>query len=281
MKNKKTIVKKTPVKKVVVKKTPVKKTPVKKVPAKKASELIAELETIAKKQKKNKDNREVLQRFFKTGKGQYGEGDVFLGVNVPDVRRLAKKYQDVTNVEVKRLLMNKAHEVRLAGLLILVAKYEKAKTRDEKRVLVGFYLEHSSRVNNWDLVDLSVYKILGDFLLEEAPKKAQAVLNKLASSKNMWERRMAMVSTFSFIKAGRKEEVFIIAKKLMKDGEDLIHKASGWMLREAGKRIGEKELKEFLDMNHKEMPRTALRYAIEKLDEAKKKYYMKLKDMIK
>ena len=268
-------------KKTSVKKIAVKKAPIKKAPIKKAAELIAELEAMAKKQNKNKDNREVLQRFFKTGKGQYGEGDVFLGINVPSVRRLAKKYQDVTNIEVKRLLMNKAHEVRLAGLLILVAKYEKAKTRDEKRALVGFYLEHSSRVNNWDLVDLSVYKILGDFLLEEAPKKAQAVLNKLASSKNMWERRMAMVSTFSFIKAGRKEEVFIIAKKLMKDGEDLIHKASGWMLREAGKRIGEKELKEFLDMNHKEMPRTALRYAIERLDEAKKKYYMKLKDMIK
>lgn len=258
-----------------------KKTVVKKVPAKKASDLITELEVLALKQNKNKDKRLVLQKFFKTGKGQYAEGDIFIGVTVPSVRLLAKKYQDVTNAEIKRLLMHKVHEVRLAGLLILVAKYQKAKTRGEKRVIVGFYLEHSSRINNWDLVDLSVYKILGDFLLEEAPKKAQAILNKLASSKNMWERRMAMVSTFSFIKAGRKEEVFAIAKKLMKDGEDLIHKASGWMLREVGKRIGEKELKEFLDINHKEMPRVALRYAIEKLDETKKKYYMKLKNIIK
>lgn len=253
----------------------------KKVVPKKAADLIAELELLAVKQNKKADKRPVLQKFFKTGKGQYAEGDIFIGVNVPSVRRLAKKYFDVTNVEVKRLLMSKIHEVRLAGLLILVAKYEKAENRDEKRAIVGFYLEHSARINNWDLVDLSVYKILGDFLLDEAPKKAQAMLNKLASSKNMWERRMAMVSTFSFIKAGRKEEVFAIAKKLMKDGEDLIHKASGWMLREAGKRIGEKELQEFLDLNHKEMPRVALRYAIERLDETKKKYYLKLKGFIK
>jgi len=268
--------KKTSVKKIVVKKAPAKK-----APAKKASMLIAELEILALKQNKNKDNRQILQKFFKTAKGQYGEGDIFWGVNVPSIRRLAKKYEEVSKAEIKKLLMNKVHEVRLAGLLILVAKYGKAKTRDEKRIIVGFYLENSSRINNWDLVDLSVYKILGDFLLEEAPKKAQAVLNKLASSKNMWERRMAMVSTFSFIKAGRKEEVFVVAKKLLKDGEDLIHKASGWMLREVGKRIGEKELQEFLDMNHKEMPRVALRYAVEKFDEAKKKYYLKLKGLIK
>jgi len=246
-----------------------------------AADLIAELEAIALRENKKKDNKQVLQKFFKTGKGQYGEGDIFLGVKVPLVRREAKKYHDLSEAQIKKLLAHKAHEIRLAGLLILVEKYEKAKTRNEKKAIVGFYLASSGRINNWDLVDLSVYKILGDFLLEEAPKKAQAVLNKLASSKNMWERRMAMVSTFSFIKAGRKEEVFAIAKKLMKDGEDLIHKASGWMLREAGKRIGEKELKEFLDMNHKDMSRTAMRYATEKFDEAKRKYYLKLKDLIK
>lgn len=251
------------------------KTTIKKT--KKAVDLISHLELLAKKNNAKKDNRQILQKFFKTGKGQYGEGDVFLGLGVPLVRKEAKKYKDLTDAEIKKLLHNKFHEIRLAGLLILVAKYESSKSRAEKKAIVGFYLANSEKINNWDLVDLSVYKILGDFLLDEAPKKAQAILNKLASSKNLWERRMAMVSTYSFIKAGRKEEVILIAKKLLRDGEDLIHKASGWMLREMGKKIGEDELKKFLDENQKFMPRVALRYAIEKLDEKTRKLYLKIK----
>jgi len=192
------------------------------------------------------------------------------------VRSFAKKYKTLKLSEIKKLLAHKVHEIRLAGLLILVAQYEENKDREARRKIVGFYLQNSARVNNWDLVDLSAYKILGDFLLNEAPQKSQALLKKLASSKNLWKRRIAMVSTFAFIKAGRKEEVLLIAKKLLKDGEDLIHKASGWMLRELGKRVDEAELEKFLKINGKDMPRVALRYAIEKLDKVKKMYYYNL-----
>ena len=238
----------------------------------KAKDLIAELENKAEN-KKYINNRPVLQRFFKTGKGEYAEGDIFLGLPVPLVRSFAKKYQSLTLTEVKKLLNNKFHEVRLVGLLILVEKYKQTKTREEKTDIVGFYLQHSHKINNWDLVDLSCYKILGDYLLEEAPKKAMMVLSKLAESKNMWERRIAMVSTFAFIKSGRKDEVINIAKKLLQDSEDLIHKASGWMLRELGKRVDQKSLFTFLDTHAKKMPRVALRYAVEKVDKAKKMYY--------
>ena len=223
-----------------------------------------------------RDKRPILARFFKTGKGQYGEGDIFLGLEVPLVRSYAKKYKTLKLAEVKKLLAHKVHEIRLVGLLILVAKYEGDKNREARQKIVGFYLQNSARVNNWDLVDLSAYKILGDFLLSEAPQKAQALLKKLAESKNLWERRIAMVSTYAFIKAGRKEEVILIAKKLLKDGEDLIHKASGWMLRELGQRLGEDKLEEFLQTYGKEMPRTALRYATEKFDKVKKIYYYNL-----
>lgn len=241
----------------------------------KAKDLIIELEKQAEN-KKYRDNRPVLQRFFKTGKGEYAEGDIFLGLPVPLVRSLAKKYKSLSLTEIKKLLNNKVHEIRLVGLLILVEQYQQSKNREEKTVIVGFYLQHSQRINNWDLVDLSCYKILGDYLLEEAPKKAMAVLSKLAESKNMWERRIAMVSTFAFIKSGRKEEVINISKKLLQDSEDLIHKASGWMLRELGKRIDEKSLATFLDAHAKKMPRVALRYAVEKFDKAKKMYYYNL-----
>lgn len=241
----------------------------------KAKDLIDDLKALASKEKKNK--KTSLDHFHKTAKGEYGEKDVFIGLSVPSTRAKAKLYKELSFVEIKKLLKNKIHEVRLAGLLILVEKYQGSKNRNDKKEIVAFYLSNSEYINSWDLVDLSVYKILGDFLLEEAPKKAKNILNKLASSKNMWERRMAMVSTFSFIKAGRKEEVKQIAKKLINDGEDLIHKASGWMLREMGKRIGEDELKKFLDKNHKVMPKVALRYAIEKLDKKTKDLYLKVK----
>lgn len=257
------------------KKTSTKKTSTKTL---KASELVKDLKALAKAEKKKR--KAEVDRFHKTKKGEYGEKDVFIGVSVPNIRKEAKRYKEMSNKEIEKLLKDKIHEVRMAGLLILVEKYQKAKTKIEKKEIAAFYLKNSQYINSWDLVDLSVYKILGDFLLEEAPKKAYSVLNKLASSKNMWERRMAMVSTYSFIKAGRKEEVKKIAKKLLKDGEDLIHKASGWMLREMGKRIGEDELKKFLDENHKVMPKVALRYAIERLDKKTKDLYLKAKNRI-
>ena len=241
----------------------------------KAVDLIALMEKKASS-KFYRDKRPVLARFFKTRKGEYAEGDVLIGLEVPLVRSFAKKYKTLKLSEIKKLLAHKVHEIRLAGLLILVAQYEENKDREARRKIVGFYLQNSARVNNWDLVDLSAYKILGDFLLNEAPQKSQALLKKLASSKNLWKRRIAMVSTFAFIKAGRKEEVLLIAKKLLKDGEDLIHKASGWMLRELGKRVDEAELEKFLKINGKDMPRVALRYAIEKLDKVKKMYYYNL-----
>ncbi len=241
----------------------------------KALDLIALMEKKASS-KFYRDKRPFLANFFKTKKGQYAEGDVLIGLEVPLVRSFAKKYKTLKLSEVKKLLAHKVHEIRLVGLLILVARYEENKDRETRRKIVGFYLQNSARVNNWDLVDLSAYKILGDFLLDEAPKKAQALLEKLASSKNLWERRIAMVSTFAFIKAGRKDEVLLVAKKLLQDGEDLIHKASGWMLRELGKRVDEGELEKFLKINGKDMPRVALRYATEKLDKVKKMYYYNL-----
>lgn len=224
----------------------------------------------------NKPQAAILQRFFKTKPGQYGAGDVFLGLKVPLTRRLALKYSNLGQVEIKSLLANKIHEFRLVGLLILIEQYETARDLKTKKNIVDFYLKNIRGINNWDLVDLSVYKILGDFLWLE--KKAQPILNKLAISKNIWERRMAMIATYAFIKKGRTTETFRIAKKLLKDEHDLIHKAVGWMLREVGKRVSKSELLEFLDDYHKIMPRTALRYAIEHLSPPEREYYLSRKN---
>lgn len=241
----------------------------------KAKDLILEMEKKAR-QKKYKDKRPILQRFFKTGKGQYAEGDVLIGLPVPIVREFAKKYLDLSFVEIKKLLNHKTHEIRLVGLLILVEKYQGSKEREEKKSIVGFYLQNTKKINNWDLVDLSAYKILGDFLLDEAPSKARKILSDLSKSKNMWERRIAMVSTYAFIKKGKKEEAILIANNLIKDTEDLIHKSTGWMLREMGKRISVNDLESYLKKYGKNMPRVALRYATEKLDKTKKAHYYNL-----
>jgi 3-methyladenine DNA glycosylase AlkD len=165
--------------------------------------------------------------------------------------------------------------------MILTAQYEAAVRPADKQKIVEFYLRHSSRINNWDLVDLSAYKILGDFLLLaetvsslKIKYQAQSFLKRLAASSNLWERRMAMVATYAFIKAGRTKEVFTIAERLLRDEHDLIHKAVGWMLREAGKRVGEAELKKFLDEYQGQLPRTALRYAIERLSPREREHYL-------
>ncbi len=224
------------------------------------------------KSHENKPQASILQRFFKTGPGQYGEGDLFLGLKVPLQRLLARKYAYLPLKDIETLLASKIHEFRLIGLLILVDQYEKASRREDKKRIVDFYLAHADRANNWDLVDLSVYKILGDFLLAE--KEALKVLKRLAGSNNLWERRMAMVSTYAFIKKGQAEKTIRIAEKLMKDEHDLMHKAVGWMLREMGKRIDKKILIDFLDQHYRQLPRTALRYAIERLSPREREHYL-------
>jgi Predicted DNA alkylation repair enzyme len=211
----------------------------------------------------------VLKRFFKTGKGQYGEGDIFLGIQVPDSRKIVRKYSNIPLDNTLQLLRSKIHEERLIALLIMV---EKAKRSDEggKEILFNKYLENTRYINNWDLVDLSADKIVGSYLFD----KPKDVLYSLAASENLWERRIAALATFDFIKKGFYEETLKIAKILLNDGHDLIHKAVGWMLREVGKRCSQEVLEQFLLANYKQMPRTMLRYAIERLPEPLRLQYL-------
>ena len=217
---------------------------------------------------KNEAKAKILSGFFKTGKGQYGEGDVFLGIAVPITREIAKKYSDMGFADIHKLLLSKIHEERLSALMILAEKYKKSDLKS-KKLIVEFYLNNTKNINNWDLVDLSADKILGNYLVG----KDKLILYKLAKSSNLWEKRISVVSTFAFIKNNQFSDTIKIAEILLNDGQDLIQKAVGWMLREMGKR-DEKELLKFLDKNYKKMPRTMLRYAIERLDEKKKKFYM-------
>lgn len=215
----------------------------------------------------DQDKAAVLQGFFKTGAGQYAEGDVFLGVTVPQSRAIAKKYADVALPEVKELLMSKIHEERLVALLLLVQKYKDAEDRKEQERIAKFYLDNIKQVNNWDLVDLSASGILGPF-------NDRVLLYKLAKSDNLWERRIAMVATLHFIRQGDFEDTIKIAKILLQDRHDLMHKAAGWMLREVGKR-DRTVLEQFLDSHCTSMPRTMLRYAIERLPAQKRLHYMR------
>lgn len=237
--------------------------------------MTSKLTQITKELKKeaNSPQAAILQRFFKTAKGQYGAGDVFLGIKVPQTRKIALKYVSLDFPDIAALLKNKIHEFRLAALLILVAKYEQSKDKKDKAKIATFYLKHTKHINNWDLVDLSVAKILGDYLVLEEKKKN--ILNVLVKSKNLWERRMAMIATYAFIKKGRAEETLALAEKLLKDEHDLMHKAVGWMLREVGKRVSKKKLISFLDKQVKNMPRTALRYALEHFSPTEREYYLK------
>ena len=222
---------------------------------------------------KNTDKEKILSNFFKTGKGEYGEGDIFLGITVPTSRKIAQKYGDIEFADISELIKNKYHEVRLIALLILVHQYKKSKKDTEKKKICDFYLKNTKYINNWDLVDLSAHYTLGNYLID----KDRKILEKLAKSNNLWERRIAMISTFAFIYKGENEWTFKIADMLMNDKNDLIHKASGWMLRETGKRVSEKDLLSYLDNNYDKMPRTMLRYAIERLPETKRKYYLNKK----
>ncbi|MBI5392859.1 DNA alkylation repair protein [Candidatus Woesearchaeota archaeon] len=227
-----------------------------------------ELQNIADKQ------RALINAcFFKTGKGEYGEGDLFLGITVPESRKIAKKYLNISFEEITQLLQSRYHEERLVALLILVERYDKY--ADQRKLIFDFYLQNTNYVNNWDLVDLSADKIIGRHLYRSKDDECK-LLKKLVLSKNLWERRIAIISTFYYIKQNQYEQTLQIAELLVNDAHDLIHKAIGWMLREVGKRNQLVE-EDFLEKYHKTMPRTMLRYAIERFDDEKKKYYMKRK----
>ena len=221
------------------------------------------------KQLANRETAEIQQKFFKTGPGEYGEGDIFIGVRVPDLRKLAKEFQDLTFSEVRALLASSIHEERLLGLLILVRKYASSDEITKKKIY-ELYLENTPFINSWDLVDGSAHHIVGAFLMG----KNKAPLYRLAKSENLWERRIAIISTFHFIKHDQYQETLKIAKILLTDPENLIHKAVGWMLREIGKRDGVTE-ETFLKKHYMKMPRTMLRYAIEKFPEPKRQKYLK------
>ena len=212
----------------------------------------------------------ILARFFKTGKGEYGEGDIFLGIIVPEQRKIAQKYSKLTIANLKELLACRIHEYRLIALLILVDKYKKGSKKDKEGIF-KFYLKQAKQgnINNWDLVDLSAPKILGDYLFAID----KSILYNLAKSTNLWERRIAVLSTLNFIKKKRFTETIKISKILISDKEDLIHKAVGWMLREVGKKDLHQEIK-FLDKYYKKMPRTMLRYAIEKFKDKDRQNYL-------
>lgn len=208
----------------------------------------------------------ILQRFFKTGKGDYGEGDKFLGIIVPLQRQLIKSYTHLKFEDLKILLNSQLHEERLSALFILVHQYKKAATKETKKRIYQFYLAHTHRINNWDLVDLTAPHIVGHYLFDQE----HDILYRLAKSKNLWERRIAIVATHYFIRQNHHQPTLAIAELLLKDQEDLIHKATGWMLRELGKR-DLKSLETFLQKHHCQMPRTMLRYAIEKFPEKRRK----------
>ncbi|UQB70601.1 DNA alkylation repair protein [Epilithonimonas zeae] len=218
------------------------------------------------------EKAEFFPRFFKTGKGEYGEGDVFIGVTVPDQRIVAKEfYNKISLEELSELLSSKIHEHRLTSLLMLVYKFEKIKDKIQQKEIIDFYLKHTKHINNWDLVDTSCYKILGRYCFENQDSK---ILEKLSDSDDMWEKRMAIVGTMFHIKKREFELTKTFALKNLKHPHDLMHKANGWLLREMGK-MNENELLNFLDLHYKEMPRTCLRYAIEKLDEELRQDYLK------
>jgi 3-methyladenine DNA glycosylase AlkD len=223
----------------------------------------------AVREESNKDLAVFLQRFFKTGKGEYGEGDIFAGLKVPSSRKIANRFKDLTLTDLQKIIKSKIHEERLIALFILAAKFKKT-DEDERKEIFDFYLKNMKFVNNWDLVDLSAEKIIGAYLLD----KDKTLLLNLAKSKILWERRIAVMSAFNFIKAYQFAAALKICEILLKDKHDLIHKAAGWMLREIGRRdIQAEEI--FLQKFYKKMPRTMLRYAIEKFPEKKRLDYLK------
>lgn len=213
-----------------------------------------------------------LQRFFKTAKGQYGEGDIFLGLTVPEVRTIARKYKKLPLNEIEKLTSSDFHEFRLCGLVILTLQFKASKERSEQKKIFNFYMKQvkAGYVNNWDLVDVTA-PIIGAYLVGE--NDPYPLLEKLVRSKSLWERRVAIIFTFAFIRAGELDPTIEISRRLLKDDHDLIHKAVGWMLREVGKRDIQ-ILRAFLNENAQQMPRTMLRYSIEKFSEAERKKWL-------
>jgi len=229
-----------------------------------AKEVINALKFVA-----TEERRKVNEWFFKTGKGEYGYGDIFLGVTVPDIRKIAKKFsQEISLQELTELIRNPTHEVRLCALIILVNKYKK----EDKNKIYKYYLNHLNAINNWDLVDTSAPHIVGDYLYKN-PKKSKILL-EFSQSENLWIRRISIVSTLTFIKNNEFNQTLKIANLLIYDDHDLIHKAVGWMLREIYKR-DESLIKQFLRQNYAQIPRTTLRYAIERMDKEERLLYLK------
>ena len=220
----------------------------------------------------NKKRKETNEWFFKTGKGEYGYGDKFIGVSMPDARKVILNFLDLPPQEVKKLLSSKIHEHRMAALMILKRQYDGSPKAGRQKIY-EFYLKNTKHINNWDLVDVSAHKIIGRHLLD-GKKSDRKILYKLVKSKNMWERRIAIITTWEFIHEGELDDTFKLSKLLLNDKEDLLHKAVGWMLREAGKK-DMKRLESFIKANYKNIPRTSLRYSIEKFPETKRKAYLK------
>ena len=220
----------------------------------------------------NRGRAHDLQKFFQTAPGQYGEGDVFLGLTVPQVRSIAKEYRALSLHEIEKLIESKLHEVRLCGLVILTLQYKSTKERKEKKKIFDLYMKalKSGHINNWDLVDVSA-PIIGEYLIDT--NDPYVLLHKLSKSNSLWQRRVSIVFTFAFIRAGDIEPTFEMAEKLLQDKHDLIHKAVGWALREAGKLNGI-ALRDFLSSHSHEMPRTMLRYSIEKFSERERKKWL-------
>lgn len=228
----------------------------------------------------NKEKAANSMRFFKTAPGQYGAGDIFLGLTVPEQRTLAKKYQDLSLADTITLLQSKEHEFRLTALMLLTKQYAEGTSKVQK-IITDLYLANTRWINNWDLVDASAHYILGDFLLQyKNEKQALLLLKKLARSKNLWERRIAMVTTWAFIKTKNPKPTFVLGELLLNDTEDLMHKAVGWMLREVGKYCGQKTLRSFLNQYASTLPRTALRYSLEHFNEPLRQKYLKTKKVL-
>jgi len=220
----------------------------------------------------NPQKAKILQKFFKTGKGEYGEGDVFLGIPMSDLRQIAKQYQETDLKELEQILCSAIHEYRMVALLIASSQYKKETKKQKKKEIYKFFIKHSKQINNWDLVDVNVPGVVGDYLLDND----RAILYKFAQSKNLWQRRIAVLACYAFIRENDFKDILKISKILLNDEHDLIHKAVGWMLREVGKR-DQAVLENFLQKHYQKMPRMMLRYSIEKFEEGKRKKYLKNK----
>ena len=242
--------------------------------------VLAEIDTL-----QDLEKAKILQRFFKTKTGEYGEGDIFIGISMPEQRVIARKYMFVTFDDISYLLRSEIHEHRMIGLLILTFKFEELNKKsiykvsnneklsnDKLNAIYDFLLRNISSLNNWDLVDVIVPKIIGEYIYQNPSENF--LLYEFANSSNLWKKRISIISTLTFIKNGKYDDTIKISEILLNDSHDLIHKAVGWMLREVGKK-NKDELVKFLDKYSKTMPRTMLRYSLEKMDDNERKHYMK------